>query len=70
MDLRARYPEVVPGHNVMPWLARHSAWLIARYQTRTAHHLTAYHMVMGQDYNKPICRFGEVVMGPQWRTTS
>ena len=63
MALKARYPEIEPTHNIMPWLVRHAAWLVARYQVKTADKMTAYHMVCGQDYNRPICRFGEAVMG-------
>ena len=62
-DLKTRYEDLEPSHNSMPWLVRHAAWLIARYHVRNSDKMTPFKMVNGDDYNKPICVFGEVVMG-------
>ena len=62
-SLKHRYPELEPTHNVMPWLIRHASWLIARYHVRARDKLTPYKITQGVDYNKPICQFGEVIMG-------
>ena len=61
-DLTARYPELDPSHNAMPWLVRHASWLIARYHVRQRDKLTPYKMALGSDYNRPVCIFGEQVL--------
>jgi hypothetical protein len=46
-------------HVLMPWLCRHSSWIIERFQARWSGH-TAYHSMRGKDYTGILLDFAEV----------
>ena len=67
LDVRRRYPDLDLACNLLPWLIRHTAWLIARFHTRSKDQMTPYRLVRGSDYGHPLLTLGEVVLGKQSR---
>ena len=63
LDVRRRYPDLDLVCNLLPWLIRHAAWLIARFHTRSKDQMTPYRLVTGSDYSHPLATLGEVVLG-------
>ena len=63
LDVRRRYPDRDLVCNLLPWLIRHAAWLIARFHTRSRDQMTPYRLVTGSDYSHPLATLGEVVLG-------
>ena len=62
LDVRRRYPDLDLVCNLLPWLIRHAAWLIARFHTRSKDQMTPYRLVTGSDYSHPLATLGEVVL--------
>ena len=48
-------------HYIFPWVARHSAWTLARYHINNSR-TTPYRVIKGADYIGEILPFGETVM--------
>ena len=48
------------GHVLLTWIVKHAAWIHNRYQLH-ADGRTSYERRWGNNYNKPICEFGETV---------
>ena len=47
-----------PQHVLMPWMCRHSSWIIERFQPRWSGH-TAHHSMRGKDYSGIVLDFAE-----------
>ena len=60
MDIRRRHPDLDLACNLLPWLIRHAAWLVARFHTRSKDRMTPYRLVTGSDYGHPLATLGEV----------
>ena len=50
-----------PQHPVVPWLLRHSAWLLNRYSIHSDG-LTSYQRRWERSYQSPLCEFSETIM--------
>ena len=48
------------GHVLLTWIVKHAAWIHNRYQLHSDGR-TSYERRWGNNYNKPICEFGETV---------
>ena len=48
-------------HSLMPWLVRHSSWLVSRYLVHSADRRTSYFRRWEREYNSHVCQFGEAV---------
>ena len=53
--------KITANSTLFPWIPRHAAWLVARYQPK-ANGYTAYHDAYGHDYKGDILPFGEVCL--------
>ena len=63
LDIKARFLfDLVPGHTLFAWLARHVAWCVTRFQPRGARGTTAYESRTGNCYKSPLVPFAETVM--------
>eukprot|EP00969_Alexandrium_andersonii_P014770 645438-Alexandrium_andersonii.AAC.1 len=56
--------DLVPSSNrvIVPWMSRHSAWLIARYQKRDSG-AAAFQEARGSPYTGVLVQLGECVVG-------
>ena len=62
-DYKARTGEdILPGDVLFAWLARHSAWVVTRFEPRGNSGSTPYEMRNGTAYKSPIVPFAETVM--------
>ena len=69
-QLRAYYLDVldrmkvriIPGALLFPWMLRHSAWTVVRYQSDQKTKQTPYERTRGSRYESALVPFGEVVM--------
>jgi hypothetical protein len=65
-ELQERYKDstepIDANHQLFPWLIRHCAWLAARYHI-TQGRVTPHKLLKGVEYDSPICKFGEVILG-------
>eukprot|EP00974_Lingulodinium_polyedra_P021263 2054643-Lingulodinium_polyedra.AAC.1 len=58
LALAPHYGPVGPGHTLWPWLVRHAAWLVARFQPGEDKR-SAYFRAEGIEYTGRLCEFGE-----------
>ena len=56
-------------HPIVPWMVRHAAQLIARYQIRACGK-TSYRQAKGHDSILPVCEFGETIHFKPLKTIS
>ena len=60
--IKANYEvEVGVGHVLLTWIVKHAAWVHNRYQLHSDGK-TSYERRWGNNYNRPICEFGETVI--------
>ena len=52
---------ITTDHPLMPWLVRHSAWLVSRYLVHSADRRTSYFRRWEREYNSHVCQFGEAI---------
>eukprot|EP00971_Amphidinium_carterae_P181152 3593600-Amphidinium_carterae.1 len=52
--------EIGTSSPILPWMVRHSGWVISHYHVRADGH-TAHRRLKGRDYRGQIACFGEVV---------
>ncbi len=63
LDLEKRYPGVqAVSSTITPWLIRHAAWTLNRYQPHGPRKVTSFELVKHHRYTSPIAAFGETVM--------
>ena len=53
--------EIGPTHVLIPWLCRHSSWILDKFQPRWSGQ-TAYKSMRGKDYIGELIKFGECCM--------
>ena len=52
---------ITTDHPLMPWVVRHSSWLVSRYLVHSADRRTSYFRRWEREYNSHVCQFGEAV---------
>ena len=53
--------KVEPTSPLLTWMVKHASWVHNRYQLHTDGK-TSYERRWGNNYNKPICEFGETIL--------
>ena len=53
---------IIPDTSLFPWMLRHSAWTVVRYQADQRTKQTPYERTRGSRYESALVPFGEVVM--------
>ena len=53
---------IIPGTLLFPWMLRHSAWTVVRYQSDQRTKQTPFERTRGSRYESALVPFGEVVM--------
>lgn len=63
LSLGTRYPEeaLTAKHVLMPWLVRHSGWLLSKLQ-KTYDGRTPYQRATGKEFSLDLYEFGEQVL--------
>ena len=64
LDVKERYKNYKVGTDSMllPWLVRHSAWLLGRFLPRGSHGHASYQRLRGEACTRGIVQFAETVL--------